>query len=688
MKDYIAIHEKKKEESRILWARVGMSFDLTGEEYQQFMELKDSPDINDYVISLIQKGKVRLDGTTYFPEDCNNNPENEIEMELSGSLFADSNAKENAVEVKNLNSEEKHHVLCNLYYQMDNDSLVIEEVKLNLKRLTGIDEESISVKITEVREAESEDFPADKNYWIIAEFVISRGKELIRKEIENVMGFMGIDDIEIKPAKEIGEKMDKNIKLTPDRAIGYIEDVSSQEWYKNPDITLYDEVEQSAYELFCDFAQLIGVHLVKTEPDFYFAKEISSFIMDLLEKEFKIPFRHYGESIDLESISGKEEKGVDSDGVVENLINAMATYAMESNWTDQKFVETLVDCGLIEADFEAFGYEEYARKYFTENQKEETQNNIKDLAFDAMEKGKELLVCPLTEEHLKQVLELDKLSGNNVSSMLDCKEYAWGIFKYHELVGYCTIGGADDCPAPIENYNGYQSEDFLLSDVYIKPKYRRQRYGHQMVQKVIENLSTLKNIFIELLDDELAKFYKPLGFQWVDNSKEYCMVRDKRRLDLKKEGTKMDLKEFLGCFDFDYDIVSPGSIYEQKIRQERLEDEYLSPEDMDKDLICLIDKQGFYLGDIDKERYSIAPESVEKIIERMNVYIQDSVIAEFEEALHERDIDTSDLHLEEMIAQCKILGIDDVCYRLAEAVVNPELIYITELSADEHINKE
>lgn len=686
MKDYVAMYEKKKEEclekSKTLWARVGMSFDLTDKEYQQFMELKDSPEIDDYVISLIQKGKARLDGNTYFPEYCNDNPEDEIEMELSGELFVDSKVMKQDV------SDKKHHVLCNLYYQMDNDSMVIEEAKLNLKRLTSIDEESISVKIAKARDAESEDFPADKNYWIIAKFVISGEKESIQKEIEDVMGFMSVDDIEINPANEIGKEMDKNIKLTPDGAIGYIEDVSSQEWYKNLDITLYDEVEQSAYELFCDFAQLIGVHLVKTEPDFYFAKEISGFIMDLLEKEFKIPFRHYGESIDLDSMSGKDEKGVHSDDVVENLINVMVAYAMESNWTDQKFVETLVDCGLIEADFEAFGYEEYARKYFTENQKEETQNNIKDLAFDAMEKGKELLVCPLTEEHLKQVLELDKLSGNNVSSMLDCKEYAWGIFKYHELVGYCTIGGADDCPAPIENYNGYQSEDFLLSDVYIKPKYRRQRYGHQMVQKVIENLSTLKNIFIELLDDELAKFYKPLGFQWVDNSKEYCMVRDKRRLDLKKEGTKMDLKEFLGCFDFDYDIVSPGSIYEQKIRQERLEDEYLSPEDMDKDLICLIDKQGFYLGDIDKERYSIAPESVEKIIERMNVYIQDSVIAEFEEALHERDIDTSDLHLEEMIAQCKILGIDDVCYRLAEAVVNPELIYITELSADEHINKE
>ena len=677
MKDYVAMYEKKKEEclekSKTLWARVGMSFALTDKEYQQFMELKDSPEIDDYVISLIQKGKARLDGNTYFPEYCNDNPEDEIEMELSGELFVDSKVMEPDV------SDKKHHVLCNLYYQMDNDSMVIEETKLNLKRLTGIDEESISVKIAEARDAESEDFPADKNYWIIAKFVISGEKESIQKEIEDVMGFMSVDDIEIDPANEIGKEMDKNIKLTPDGAIGYIEDVSSQEWYKNPDITLYDEVEQSAYELFCDFAQLIGVHLVKTEPDFYFAKEISGFIMDLLEKEFKIPFRHYGESIDLDSMSGKDEKGVHSDDVVENLINVMVAYAMESGWSDTDIIEQLVTCGITEADFEAFGYEEYAKEYF-----DKTQNNIKNLSFDATEKGKELFVCPFTEEHLKQVLELDELSGNYVEQWIeDNEDYAWGLFQGDELVGYCTIGGADDCPEAIEKYDGYQQEDFLLSDVYIKPEYRRQGYGHQMVQEVLEHVlkEEQQNVFITLLYDGLAKFYEPLGFQWVDNSKEYCMVRDKRRSELKKEGTKMGLKEFLGYFDFDYDIVSPGSAYEQKIRQERLEDGNLSTEDMDKHLICLIDKQGANLGDVDKERYPIAAESVEKIIERMNVYIQDSVITEFEDALKERNVDVSDLYLEDMIMQCKILGVneDEVCYRIAEAIVNPKIIYITEV---------
>ena len=144
---------------------------------------------------------------------------------------------------------------------------------------------------------------------------------------------------------------------------------------------------------------------------------------------------------------------------------------------------------------------------------------------------------------------------------------------------------------------------------------------------------------------------------------------------------EMDLKEFLSYFDFNYDIVSPGSTYEQKVRQERLEDGDLSLEDMDQDLICLIDLQGAYLGGIDKERYPIAPESTEKIVERMDVYIQNSVIDEFNDALEDRGVDTSNLSLGEMIEKCKELGVGDgeVCYRLAEAVVNPERIFIKEL---------
>ena len=145
----------------------------------------------------------------------------------------------------------------------------------------------------------------------------------------------------------------------------------------------------------------------------------------------------------------------------------------------------------------------------------------------------------------------------------------------------------------------------------------------------------------------------------------------------------MDLREFLGYFDFDYDFVSPGGEYETRIRQELVENGDLSPEDANKDLISLIDLQYAYFGDIDKERYPVASDSVKKIIDRMDAYINDSVIGEFVTALEDRDVDTSSLSLEDMITNCKELGVGDgeVSYVLAEAVVHPETVYIAELQA-------
>lgn len=87
--------------------------------------------------------------------------------------------------------------------------------------------------------------------------------------------------------------MDKNIKLTADGAFGHIEDVTNKEWCISPDITLYDDVEQSTYELICDYAKLIGVHLVKESPDFALTNEIRDRIIDLLEKTFCISFPSY-----------------------------------------------------------------------------------------------------------------------------------------------------------------------------------------------------------------------------------------------------------------------------------------------------------------------------------------------------------------------------------------------------------
>lgn len=83
----------------------------------------------------------------------------------------------------------------------------------------------------------------------------------------------------------------KNLTVDEDGLEGYIENVTSEDWYKNPDITLYDQLEYDAFELACEFAELLGVHLNKEEiGDFYLAKEITGAIMGVLEKEFKIPF--------------------------------------------------------------------------------------------------------------------------------------------------------------------------------------------------------------------------------------------------------------------------------------------------------------------------------------------------------------------------------------------------------------
>ncbi len=155
----------------------------------------------------------------------------------------------------------------------------------------------------------------------------------------------------------------------------------------------------------------------------------------------------------------------------------------------------------------------------------------------------------------------------------------------------------------------------------------------------------------------------------------------------------MDLNEFLSYFDFSFAIVSPNEKWEQQLRNSLIEDGDLAPEYLDQDLICLVDLQGAYLGDIHRERYPIHQSSVSKIIDRMDVYIQDSIIDEFSSALENRDIDTSELSLEEMVEKCKALNVGDgeVCYPPAEAIIHPEQLSFVlpsnkvDLSLDERI---
>ncbi len=153
---------------------------------------------------------------------------------------------------------------------------------------------------------------------------------------------------------------------------------------------------------------------------------------------------------------------------------------------------------------------------------------------------------------------------------------------------------------------------------------------------------------------------------------------------VNKNSVLMDLGEFLEYFDFSYDIVSPDSEIEYKLRNQLIEEGDLSETDLDKDLICFIDLQNAYLGGIDKERYPISNESIPKIIERLDVYINDSVISEFDEALNARGIDTDTMDLAAMSAKCEDLGVGDgeVSYVLAKVITSPESIYIKELEKE------
>lgn len=156
-------------------------------------------------------------------------------------------------------------------------------------------------------------------------------------------------------------------------------------------------------------------------------------------------------------------------------------------------------------------------------------------------------------------------------------------------------------------------------------------------------------------------------------------------MDMDSNGN-FSLRDFLAHFDFDYDIVSPGSKYETKIREELLEDGDLSVDDLDKDLICLIDLQGAYFGDIGKMRYPINRASIDKIIDRMSTYINDSVLSDFEYELMARDVDCMGMSLDEMAAKCRELCVDEGCvsYMIADAICDSSKISLAELQESEH----
>ena len=154
--------------------------------------------------------------------------------------------------------------------------------------------------------------------------------------------------------------------------------------------------------------------------------------------------------------------------------------------------------------------------------KMQKQNCNDTLAAERKMATKEIFIRRLTEEDRNAVDNLDDLSGNYVAQWLEGNtDYAWGLFADSKLIGYCSIGEAEDVSAVIENYPGYTCDSLILSDVFVLPEYRKQGLGLYMVEQVINERNKENNlIFLKPICDSLGYFYDKLGFRYIDGNEE------------------------------------------------------------------------------------------------------------------------------------------------------------------------
>ena len=143
-------------------------------------------------------------------------------------------------------------------------------------------------------------------------------------------------------------------------------------------------------------------------------------------------------------------------------------------------------------------------------------------------KGKEmidLIVKSLRKINMAEVIRLDQLSGFSVwqwvSSTDAYNDESWGIYLANQLIGYCTIGYADDqCPV-ITDHELWSEDSYQLSDVFIAPAYRNNGYGSKLVRDAIKGryLSEgVRPVFLQPITKQVMQFYQTIGFLSITNN--------------------------------------------------------------------------------------------------------------------------------------------------------------------------
>lgn len=134
-----------------------------------------------------------------------------------------------------------------------------------------------------------------------------------------------------------------------------------------------------------------------------------------------------------------------------------------------------------------------------------------------------IIVRPISQKDIWQVKTLDDKSGNYLSQWIkdleenEISDYAFGIFSDNCLVGYCSIGYADDVGRSIEEHPLHTNDSLYLSDVYIRPEYRKNGYALKMCKEALHMANPDNEaVFLTVLYDDLERLYSKLGFEFID----------------------------------------------------------------------------------------------------------------------------------------------------------------------------
>lgn len=167
-----------------------------------------------------------------------------------------------------------------------------------------------------------------------------------------------------------------------------------------------------------------------------------------------------------------------------------------------------------------------------------------------------ITVRPFRYDDLTDVIKMDAKSGNYVQRWVEAlkedayNDYSWGIYSGNILIGYCTIGYADDVCHTIAIHPLHNHESYLLSDVYITPEYRGCGFGLKLITEAIKGRFVREEprpVFLELMYDRLKYFYQKAGFELLPDEHNACMVyipnnknnfKEKETMENKKVSTK------------------------------------------------------------------------------------------------------------------------------------------------------